>query len=130
VTLIAWSNMIPRTLEAAEKLAAEGIDAEVVDPRTLVPLDKDMILGSVAKTNRAVIVQEAVRRGGVASDIASIIQEEAFYNLDAPIEIVAGLNIPIPFNLELEKASVPQVDDIVLAARRTLHSKPLAQAAE
>lgn len=130
VTLIAWSNMIPRTLEAAEKLAAEGIDAEVIDPRTLVPLDKDMILGSVAKTNRAVIVQEAVRRGGVASDIASIIQEEAFYQLDAPIEIVAGLNIPIPFNLELEKASVPQVDDIVLAARRTLHSKPLAQAAE
>ncbi|MGQ3214420.1 MAG: alpha-ketoacid dehydrogenase subunit beta [Shinella sp.] len=130
VTLIAWSNMIPRTLEAAEKLAAEGIDAEVIDPRTLVPLDKDMILGSVAKTNRAVIVQEAVRRGGVASDIASIIQEEAFYDLDAPIEIVAGLNIPIPFNLELEKASVPQVDDIVLAARRTLHAKPLAQAAE
>jgi len=130
VTLIAWSNMIPRTLEAAEKLAAEGIDAEVIDPRTLVPLDKDMILGSVAKTNRAVIVQEAVRRGGVASDIASIIQEEAFYDLDAPVEIVAGLNIPIPFNLELEKASVPQVDDIVLAARRTLHSKPLAQAAE
>ncbi|WLS00519.1 MULTISPECIES: alpha-ketoacid dehydrogenase subunit beta [Shinella] len=130
VTLIAWSNMIPRTLEAAERLAAEGIDAEVIDPRTLVPLDKDMILGSVAKTNRAVIVQEAVRRGGVASDIASIIQEEAFYQLDAPIEIVAGLNIPIPFNLELEKASVPQVDDIVLAVRRTLHSKPLAQAAE
>jgi pyruvate/2-oxoglutarate/acetoin dehydrogenase E1 component len=130
VTLIAWSNMIPRTLEAAEKLAAEGIDAEVIDPRTLVPLDKEMILTSVAKTNRAVIVQEAVRRGGVASDIASIIQEEAFYDLDAPIEIVAGLNIPIPFNLELEKASVPQVDDIVLAVRRSLHAKPMALAAE
>ena len=130
VTLIAWSNMIPRTLEAAERLAAEGIDAEVIDPRTLVPLDKEMILASVAKTNRAVIVQEAVRRGGVASDIASIIQEEAFYDLDSPIEIVAGLNIPIPFNLELEKASVPQVDDIVLAARRSLHARPMALAAE
>lgn len=130
VTLIAWSNMIPRTLEAAERLAAEGIDAEVIDPRTLVPLDKEMILTSVAKTNRAVIVQEAVRRGGVASDIASIIQEEAFYDLDAPIEIVAGLNIPIPFNLELEKASVPQVDDIVLAVRRSLHARPMALAAE
>jgi pyruvate/2-oxoglutarate/acetoin dehydrogenase E1 component len=130
VTLIAWSNMIPRTLEAAERLAAEGIDAEVIDPRTLVPLDKEMILTSVAKTNRAVIVQEAVRRGGVASDIASIIQEEAFYDLDAPVEIVAGLNIPIPFNLELEKASVPQVDDIVLAVRRSLHTKPMALAAE
>lgn len=130
VTLIAWSNMIPRTLEAAEKLAAEGIDAEVVDPRTLVPLDKELILASIAKTNRAVIVQEAVRRGGVASDIASIIQEEAFYDLDAPVEIVAGLNIPIPFNLELEKASVPQVDDIVAAARRALHASPLPLAAE
>jgi len=130
VTLIAWSSMIPRTLEAAEKLAAEGIDAEVVDPRTLVPLDKELILASIAKTNRAVIVQEAVRRGGVASDIASIIQEEAFYDLDAPVEIVAGLNIPIPFNLELEKASVPQVDDIVAAARRALHASPLPLAAE
>ena len=71
-----------------------------------------------------------MRRGGVASDIASIIQAEAFYDLDAPIEIVAGLNIPVPFNLELEKASVPQVDDIVVAARRTLHAKPFALAAE
>ena len=130
VTLIAWSNMVPRTLEAAEKLSAEGIEAEVIDPRTLVPLDEEMILASVARTNRAVIVQEAVRRGGVASDIASIIQEKAFYELDAPIEIVAGLNIPIPFNLELEKASVPQVDDIVAAARRSLHAKPTALAAE
>ncbi len=130
VTLIAWSNMVPRALEAAARLAEEGIDVEVIDPRTLVPLDKEMILTSVAKTNRCVIVQEAVRRGGVASDIASIIQEEAFYDLDAPIEIVAGLNIPIPFNLELEKASVPQVDDVVAAVRRSLHAKPLAQAAE
>lgn len=130
VTLIAWSNMVPRTLEAAEKLAAEGIEAEVIDPRTLVPLDEEMILSSVAKTNRAVIVQEAVRRGGVASDIASIIQEKAFYELDAPVEIVAGLNIPIPFNLDLEKASVPQVDDIVAAVRRALHANPVALAAE
>jgi pyruvate dehydrogenase E1 component beta subunit len=86
-----------------------------------VPLDKELILTSVAKTNRVVIVQEAVRRGGVASDIASIIQEEAFYDLDAPIEIVAGLNIPIPFNLELEKASVPQKDDVIAAVKRCLH---------
>jgi pyruvate dehydrogenase E1 component beta subunit len=94
-----------------------------------VPLYKEMIyLG--CKTNRVVIVQEAVRRGGVASDIASIIQAEAFYDLDAPIEIVAGLNIPVPFNLELEKASVPQVDDIVVASRRTLHATSFALAAE
>jgi pyruvate/2-oxoglutarate/acetoin dehydrogenase E1 component len=121
VTLIAWSNMVPRALEAAEKLGADGISVEVIDPRTLVPLDKEMILASVAKTNRAVIVQEAVRRGGVASDIASIIQAEAFYHLDAPVEIVAGLDTPIPFNLELEKASVPQLDDIAAAVRRVMH---------
>ena len=130
VTIIAWSNMVPRALEAAAKLAEEGIDAEVLDPRTLVPLDKEAILASVAKTNRVVIVQEAVRRGGVASDICSIIQEEAFYSLDAPVEIVAGLNIPVPFNLELEKASVPQVPDIISAARRTLHLQPRAIAAQ
>ena len=130
VTLIAWSNMIPRTLEAAEELAGMGIDAEVIDPRTLVPLDRAMILASVAKTHRAVIVQEAPRRGGVASDIASIIQEEAFYDLDAPVQIVAGLNVPIPFNLALEAASVPQKDDVVAAARRAMHAEPLAQAAE
>jgi pyruvate dehydrogenase E1 component beta subunit len=130
VTIVAWSNMMPRAMEAAEILSQQGISAEVIDPRTLVPLDQDMILTSVAKTRRAVIVQEAVRRGGVASDIASIIQEQAFWDLDAPVEIVAGMNIPIPFNLTLEKASVPQVPDIVAAARRSLHLAPLAQAAE
>jgi pyruvate dehydrogenase E1 component beta subunit len=118
VTVIAWSNMIPRTLQAAQELEAEGISIEVIDPRTLVPLDLPMILTSVAKTNRVLIVQEAVRRGGVASDIASLIQEHAFYDLDAPIGIVAGLNIPVPFNLELEKASVPQLDDIKAAVRK------------
>lgn len=121
VTVIAWSNMIPRALEAAEELAGQGISARVVDPRTLVPLDKDLILDSVARTRRAVIVQEANRRGGVASDIASIIQKELFFELDAPVEIVAGLDIPIPFNLNLEAASVPQRPDIVAAARRSLH---------
>jgi pyruvate/2-oxoglutarate/acetoin dehydrogenase E1 component len=89
-----------------------------------------MILKSVAKTKRVVIVQEACRRGGVASDIASIIQAEAFYELDAPIEIVAGLDIPVPFNLTLEKASVPQKEDVVAAARRSLHLGSYAQAAE
>jgi pyruvate dehydrogenase E1 component beta subunit len=130
VTIIAWSNMVPRALEAAEVLAGEGIEAEIVDPRTLVPLDEEMILASVAKTHRAVIVQEAVRRGGVASDIASIIQEKIFYELDAPIEIVAGLNVPIPFNLELEKASVPQRADIIAAVKRSLYAPSYAMAAE
>lgn len=130
VTLIAWSNMIPRTLEAAAELAEQGISAEVIDPRTLVPLDREMILNSVVKTRRAVIVQEANRRGGVASDIASIIQEEAFWDLDAPVEIVAGLDIPVPFNLTLEAASVPQKPDIVAAVRRSLHLDAVPAAAE
>lgn len=130
VTVIAWSNMVPRTLEAAEDLAAQGISVEVIDPRTLVPLDREMILRSVAKTRRAVIVQEANRRGGVASDIASIIQEEMFYELDAPVQIVAGLDIPVPFNLTLEAASVPQKPDIVAAVRRSLHLDAVSKAAE
>ncbi len=112
-TIIAWSNMVLRALAAADILKDEGISVEVLDPRTLVPLDKIAILESVRKTDHVVIVQEAVRRGGIASDIASIIQEEAFDYLNAPIKIVAGLTAPVPFNLSLEKQVVPQVDDIV-----------------
>jgi pyruvate dehydrogenase E1 component beta subunit len=118
VTIIAWSAMVPKSLAAAEELATDGIDVEVIDLRTLVPLDKELILESVCKTERCLIVQEAVRRGGVASDIASIIQEEAFDYLDAPIKILAGHNTPIPFNLNLEKASVPQQNDIVAAVKQ------------
>jgi pyruvate/2-oxoglutarate/acetoin dehydrogenase E1 component len=122
VTLIAWSGMVKRTLAAAEELATMGIDAEVIDPRTLVPLDKEMILSSVRKTEHLVIIQEAIRRGGVASDIASIIQEEAFDYLDAPIKILAGKNTPIPFNVNLEKACVPRQEDIVRAVREILNT--------
>jgi len=122
VTLIAWSNMVPQALAAAEKLAREGIEVEVIDPRTLVPLDTALIIQSVKKTEHVVIVQEAVRRGGVAADIASIIQKEAFDYLDAPIEIVAGLNTPIPFNLNLEKACVPGEEEIIEAIKRTIYA--------
>jgi acetoin:2,6-dichlorophenolindophenol oxidoreductase subunit beta len=122
VTIIAWLNMVPRALAAAEKLAGEGIEVEVVDPRTLVPLDTELILESVRKTEHVVIVQEAVRRGGVASDIASIIQKEAFDYLDAPIEVVAGKNTPIPFNLNLESICVPSEEDIIEAAKCTLEA--------
>jgi pyruvate dehydrogenase E1 component beta subunit len=118
VTVIAWSGMVPRALAAAESLAAEGIDAEVIDLRTLVPLDKETVLESVRKTEHVVIVQEAVRRGGVASDICSIIQEEAFDYLNAPIRILAGKNTPIPFNLNLERVCVPQEPDIVRVVRQ------------
>jgi len=121
VTIVAWSNMVPRSLSAAEKLAGEGIEAEVIDLRTLVPMDTELVLDSVRKTEHLVIVQEAVRRGGVASDIASMVQAEAFDYLDAPIEIVAGKNTPIPFNVNLERASVPQEADVVNAVRKVLH---------
>lgn len=117
VTIIAWSGMVPRALEAAELLAATGISAEVVDPRTLVPFDRDTIISSVRKTGRVVIVQEAVRRGGVASDITSIIQETMFGDLKSPVVIVAGMNAPVPFNESLESQAIPQVDDIIEAAR-------------
>ncbi len=121
-TLIAWSNMVPRALAAAERLAAEGIDVEVVDPRTLVPLDQECLVASVKKTEHLVIVQEAVRRGGVASDIAALVQAEAFDYLDAPIEIVAGKNTPIPYNRQLEQACIPQEDDIVAAVKRAVYA--------
>jgi pyruvate dehydrogenase E1 component beta subunit len=117
VTLIAWSNMVPRSLAAAEQVAQEGVSVEVVDPRTLVPLDTELILKSVGKTRRALVVQEAVRRGGVASDIVSIIMENAFGALEAPVRIVAGKNTPIPFSIPLERAAVPQVEDIAAAVR-------------
>jgi pyruvate dehydrogenase E1 component beta subunit len=122
LTIIAWSNMVHRSLEAAERLAGEGIEAEVIDPRTLVPLDRELILESVKKTEHAMIAQEAVRRGGIASDIASIIQEEAFDYLNAPVGIVAGRNTPVPFNLELEKVVVPGSEDICNAAKKLIYN--------
>ena len=121
LTIIAWSNMVPRSLTAAEKLAEQGIDVEVIDPRSLVPLDKELILESVKKTGHVLIVQEAIRRGGVASDIASIIQEEVFDYLNGPVRILAGRNTHIPFNLALESACVPQVGDIVAEAKQSVY---------
>jgi pyruvate dehydrogenase E1 component beta subunit len=120
VTIIAWSDMVRRSLEVAESLEEEGISAEVVDPRTLVPLDIEAILSSVRKTGRAVIVQEAVRRGGVASDISSMIQELLFHDLAAPVSIVAGMNTPVPFNESLESKVIPQTGDIIEAVRKIM----------
>lgn len=128
VTLITYSFMTLRCLEAAEVLAAEGIDVEVIDLRTLSPLDTDTILTSIRKTGRAGVVHEAVKRGGVGGDIAATIMEEAFDDLDAPILRVAGKNTVIPFNLTLEKASVPSVDDII-AGVHSLYAEPATVAA-
>lgn len=111
ITVIATSNMIPKTLSIAEELKDE-IDLEIIDPRTLVPLDLDCIISSVKKTNKVIIVQEAVRRGGVASDIATYIMEEAFDYLDYPVKIIAGENTIIPFNHELEMGAIPGISRI------------------
>lgn len=118
LTIVAYSIMVPRALEAAEKLAAEGIDVEVVDPRCLKPLDKDTIIRSVSKTGRVLIVHEAPLTGGFGGELAAVIAEsDSFDFLDAPLRRLAGRNIPIPYNRTLERAAVPQVEDIVNAAR-------------
>ncbi|HSV86333.1 MAG TPA: alpha-ketoacid dehydrogenase subunit beta [Levilinea sp.] len=118
LTIVAYSIMAPRALEAAEKLAAEGIEVEVVDPRCLKPLDTETIIRSVCKTGRVLITHEAPVTGGFGGELAAVIAgSEAFDYLDAPIRRLAGRDIPIPYNRTLERAAVPQVEDIVAAAR-------------
>jgi pyruvate/2-oxoglutarate/acetoin dehydrogenase E1 component len=118
LTIVAYSIMVPRALEAAEKLAAEGIEVEVVDPRCLKPLDTETIIRSVSKTGRVLIAHEAPITGGFGGELAAVIAgSEAFDYLDAPIRRIAGRDIPIPYNRNLERAAVPQVEDIVAAAR-------------
>jgi pyruvate dehydrogenase E1 component beta subunit len=121
-TIVATGLMVSKSLAAADRLAADGIAAEVVDPRTLVPLDKSAIIESVKKTGRLIVVHEAVKRGGFGGEIASVIAEEAFDYLDAPIKRVAGRNVPIAFNELLEKKAVPDVDDIVAAVRALIRN--------
>ncbi|SFE12227.1 pyruvate dehydrogenase E1 component beta subunit [Lentibacillus persicus] len=122
VTIVAYAVMVPRALEAAKELEKEGISVEVVDPRTLVPLDKETIVKSVSKTGRVVVAHEAVKRGGYGGEIASMIAEsDAFDFLDAPIKRLGGAESPIPYNPELEKAHVPQVPDLIQAVKETLN---------
>ncbi len=113
ITVVTYSQMLFKALSAAEKLEGEGISCEIIDLRTLVPLDLDTIIKSVRKTNHLVIITEAYERGSIASDISSKVNREAFDHLDAPVEIIAGLNTPIPFNSTLERASIPQIEDII-----------------
>ena len=120
VTVIATARMVHLALEAAEALAADGIAVEVVDPRSLVPLDAETLLDSVARTHRVVIAEEGPLRGGVGGHLAWVIVHEAFDELDAPIERVASANVPVPFAPVLEGAVSPQVGSIVAAVRRTL----------
>ncbi len=117
VTIIASGPMVGKALEAADSLSQEGIEAEIVDPRTLVPLDKETIFASVEKTNRVIVTDEEVKRGGSGAELASLIAEECFDALDAPVKRVAAANVPMPFSPELEKLVLPNPDSLIAAVR-------------
>ncbi|MGZ4104671.1 MAG: pyruvate dehydrogenase (acetyl-transferring) E1 component subunit alpha [Actinomycetota bacterium] len=123
VSLITYGGMLPRTLEAAEKLAAEGIEAEVLDLRSLRPLDEESILESVARTHRVVIVDEGWRSGSISAEVLARIAEHAFFELDAPVARVCTVEVPIPYAKHLEEAALPQVEKIMDAVRSVVSSR-------
>jgi 2-oxoisovalerate dehydrogenase E1 component len=118
VTVVATQAMVARALAAAEDLVKDGLSVEVIDPRTLVPLDEKTILGSVRRTHRLVIVHEAVKRGGFGAELAALVSEQAIDELDAPIVRVAARAVPMPYNDTLERATIPTQQDIVSVVRR------------
>jgi pyruvate dehydrogenase E1 component beta subunit len=120
VSLITYGGTLPTTLDAADRLAESGIRAEVIDLRTLRPLDTDAILESVGKTHRAVIVDEGWRSGSISAEISARITEGAFYEMDAPVRRVCTAEVPIPYARHLELAAVPSVERIVSAAREVV----------
>lgn len=117
VSIFAYGGTLFKALDAAELLAAEGIDAEVVDLRVLRPLDDETIMASVAKTHRAIVVDEGWKSGGLSAEISTRIMEQVFYELDAPVQRVCSKEVPVPYPTHLEQASIPQVPEIVEAAR-------------
>ena len=120
VTIVTYSKMLEVSTKAADELAKEGIEAEIVDLRTLRPLDIEPVLESFKKTNRAVIVEEGWRSFGVGSEISSRIYEQAFDYVDAPIKRVAQKEVPLPYNRTLEQSALPQVDDVIKAVKEVL----------
>lgn len=120
ITLIATSIMVLRALEAAAELEQQGISVEVLDPRTISPFDKEMIVDSVKKTGRVVIVHEACNTGGISGEITKIIVEGAFDYLDAPVVTVAGQDVPIPFNPQMEKWIVPNKERIIAGIKEII----------
>jgi len=121
VSLITYGGSLFKVLEAAERLTADGIDAEVIDLRSLRPLDDATIMTSVAKTHRAVVIDEGWRTGSLAGEVSARIMEQAFWELDAPVGRVCSAEVPIPYPRHLEDAALPQVPAIVAAAKATLH---------
>jgi len=120
VTVVAYSRMTPIALQAAQLLDKEGISVEVVDLRSLRPLDRPAIMNSVKKTNRAVVIEEGWRSYGIGAEVAATIQDEAFDYLDAPVQRVAGLELPLPYALNLSQASKPGAQDLKNAIYRAL----------
>ncbi len=122
LTVVATGMMVHKAMEAAQKLEEEGISIELIDPRTLNPLDMETIIGSVRKTNKALVVHEAPKTCGMGAEIVSLIVEQAFDYLDSPVLRVCGKDTPIPFSPVLERFVLPQVDDIVNAARKLIRT--------
>jgi pyruvate/2-oxoglutarate/acetoin dehydrogenase E1 component len=122
VTVIAYMGMMYRAMEAAEDLAKDGISVEIVDPRTLRPMDTETIIGSVRKTHRAVVVEAGAGFAGMGSEIAAFITEQAFDDLDAPVERVTGASAPMPYAKNLERAKTPTKDRIIDAVRRVCYA--------
>jgi pyruvate dehydrogenase E1 component beta subunit len=118
VTIVATAVMMHKALEAATQLAKDGIEVEVIDPRTLLPLDEETIVKSVSKTGKLLIVHEACRTGGIAGEIAAVAAKEAFGYLDAPIERITAPDSPVPFSAPLEKFFIPQTPEIVARVRK------------
>lgn len=120
VSLISYSRGVHMCLDAAAALEKDGISAEVVDLRTLVPLDMDTVLKSIAKTHRAVLVQEEWKNVGFMAEVSARIHEQGFYDLDAPVGRIGGADVPMPYAKNLERAAIPNESDIVAAVKRTL----------
>jgi pyruvate dehydrogenase E1 component beta subunit len=118
ITIVATSSMVYAALDAAKLLDEIGISAEVVDPRTLVPLDKEMLIASAIKTSRVIVVDEGYEQYGVTAELASLIADGAFYHLDAPVKRIGAMNVPIPFSPALEDLTIPNAHKIFETARR------------
>jgi len=121
LTILSYAAMLHVSLEAAAELAREGIEAEVIDLRTLLPLDRDTILASVRKTNRLLVVHEDTRTGGIAGEIAAEVMENAFDDLDAPVRRVTSLDTPVPYSPPLEDFFLPSAAKVAAAARELAH---------
>jgi pyruvate/2-oxoglutarate/acetoin dehydrogenase E1 component len=117
VTVITWGAMVYTAAEAAQQLEGDGISSEIIDLRTLVPWDREGVLASTQKTSKVLVLHEDTRTGGFGGEIAATIAEEAFEHLDAPVKRIAAPDSPVPFSPPLEKAFIPQVDDVAAGIR-------------